>query len=246
MFMTKRMLVAFLLVCILAVVTIDLYAEGMFEDSPVGISADIAINSDYIWRGFMLDDNQVMQQGAYVSAYGFTVSIWGSFGIASDNSMDSDEVDYTVDYTYSTDAFSLSMGHTYYDFPSADLSSKEFYAGVGLNVASSPTLTLYRDYGDEDSGGGDGDYTVLELSHNFPLGESPVTFDLSGHVGYNDGLFIEGDGGDAAVGVGLTIPLTDTCSLSASVNYSVPFGDLEDAGGQDDKFYAGVVLAFGI
>ena len=165
----------------------------------------------------------------------------------SKNSWDTTEIDYAVDYTYSTDAFSLSIGHTYYDFPSFELSSKEFYAGVGLNVSSSPTLIWYRDYGDEDSGGGDGDYVVLGLSHSFPLGKSPVTFDLSGCIGYNDGLFIEGDGGNTAVGVGLTIPLTDTCSLSASVNYSVPFGDLEDAGdgGQDNKFYAGVVLAFG-
>ena len=221
--------------------------EGVLKDSPIGVSADIAINSDYVWRGFTLDDDTVMQQGIYISAHGFTASLWGSFDIDSDDSLNSDEVDYTVDYTYGRDKFSLSVGHTYYDFPSADIATKEFYVGAGIDMLLSPNLTWYHDYGDEDSGGGDGDYVVLELIHSLPLGERATTVDLSGHVGYNDELFIGGDGGDAAIGVGLTIPLTENCSFSPNINYSVPFGDLEDAndGNQDNRFYGGFTLTFG-
>ena len=94
MLMTRRMLVAFLMGCILTI-GVDVYAgeeEGILEGSHIQVSGDIAINSDYVWRGFMLDDDPVMQQGAYASACGFTVSIWGSFGIASDDGVDSDEI----------------------------------------------------------------------------------------------------------------------------------------------------------
>lgn len=113
----------------------------------------------------------------------------------------------------------------------------------------SPNLTFYYDYGDEDEGGGDGLYLIFEVSHSFPIlevGESAVSLDLSSHVAYNHELFIEGDGGDFAIRAGLTIPLNEYATLSPSVNYSVPVGDMEDEddGGQDDEFYFGSTLSF--
>ncbi len=249
MFMVRKMLGVFLVGCVLSlgVNVVGAYAkEGILVNSPLEVSADVAVNSKYIWRGFTLDDDPVMQQGIYASAYGFTVSMWGSFDIKTDDSLDSDEVDYAIDYTYDAGKFSLSAGYTYYDFPASDLHSQEFYIGTTLNTLLSPSLTWYRDFGDEDSGGGDGDYIVLALSHSLPLGKSPITLDLSGHVGYNNELFINGEGGDVAIGVGLTIPLTEKISLIPNINYSMPFGGLEDSndGNQDDQFYGGFTLAF--
>lgn len=221
--------------------------EGLLENTDIGISSDVGIYSKYIWRGFKLDDDPVMQSGIYTSIKGFTVSIWGSFDVGTEDSLNSDEVDYSIDYTYEfEDYLSLSVGHTYYDFPPADLFTKEFYIGVGFDVLLAPTLTWYRDYGDEDKGGGDGSYTVLGLSHSFPLGDSPVSLDLSGHVGYNDKLFIQGEGGDTAFSIGLTVPLTEKITFSPNANYSMPFGDLkdEDDGNQEEEFYYGFTMAF--
>ncbi len=220
--------------------------SGILQDSPVGVSADIAINSKYIWRGFTLDDDPVMQQGIYVSFYGFTLSVWSSLDMKGKDDLDSDEVDYGVDYTYETDKFSLSAGHTSYNFPEIDGKSREYYLGLGLNIPLSPTLTWYHDYGKEEKGGGNGDYTVLSLSHSIALGTSPVTLDLSGSVGYNNKLFIEGKGGDYNVGIGLSIPLTENFTLSPNINYSVPFGDLKKSsdGDQEEKFYGGITLSF--
>ncbi len=244
----KKLLTVILVIGILtgagaSVISIE---AGLLDDSDVEVSADLAINSNYMWRGFKLDDDPVIQPGIYVSACGFTASIWGSFDIDADDSLNSDEMDYCIDYTYSFDTVSLSIGHTYYDFPAGDCASKEFYLGAGLDVFLSPALTWYHDYADEDSGGGDGDYVVLDLSHSLPLGESSVTCDLAGHIGYNNELFIAGNGGDIGLSAGLTFPLTDKCSFSPNVNYSIPFGDLEDSddGNQDDEFYAGVILTF--
>ena len=245
----RKGLMVLLMVCLLSITfkVTNVYAEeGILVDSPVEVSSDVAINSKYIWRGFKLDDDPVMQPGIYISAYGFTASIWGSFDMDNDDSLNSEEVDYCIDYTYEIEKLSLSAGHTYYDFPAGDCASKEIYIGAGLDVLLSPSLTWYHDYADEDSGGGDGDYVELGLSHSFSLGDSPLSLELGGHLGYNNELFINGKGGDAALSVGLTIPLTEKASLSPSINYSVPFGDLEDAndGNQDDEFYAGVTLAF--
>lgn len=247
MFRKGKMLAMLSLCCILAAGAVDASVEeGILEDSPVEVTADIAVNSKYLWRGFMLDDDPVMQQGMYVSACGFTISVWGSMDIRADDSLNSDEVDYAVDYTYEGDRFNLSVGHTYYDFPPADASSKEFYVGVGLNAALSPTLTWFRDYGEEDSGSGDGDYVSLELGHSLPLGISPVSLDITGRMGYNSELFIDGEGGDIALGIGLNIPLTGEISFSPNVSYSMPYGDMEDPndGNQDNEFYGGFSLTF--
>lgn len=219
--------------------------EGLLEGSPVEVSADVAIYSKYIWRGFELDGDPVMQQGIYIGIGGFTAGVWESFDIDNDDSLNSDELDYVIDYTHQFDNFSLSLGHTYYDFPATDAASREFYVGVGLNIPLSPTVTWYHDYGEEDSGGGDGDYVVLELGHSFALTDT-VSLDLSGHVGYNNELFINGDGADVAFGAGLTFPLTEKITFSPNINYSIPFGDLEDSddGDQNDEFYGGFTLAF--
>ncbi|MCG2708352.1 MAG: hypothetical protein L6404_06910 [Candidatus Omnitrophica bacterium] len=224
-------------------------AKALLENTDIEVSSDIAIYSKYIWRGFKLDGDPVMQPGIYLSGYGVDLSIWGSTDIDSDDSITtSEEVDYSVGYshTFNDTPLTLSGGFTYYDFPASDGASREYYVGCSLDTMLSPGLTWYHDFGDEDSGGGSGDYVVLELGHSIPVGEFPVTLDLSSHVGYNNELFINGDGGDIGLGVGLTVQLTEICSLSPSVNYSSPFGDLEDSGdgNQDDEFYGGATVAF--
>ena len=216
--------------------------------SPVEIiSADISVSSAYVWRGFKLDGDPVIQPGIYISSYGVTLSAWGDFASGTgDYGLKQEEFDYAVDYTYKFDKISLSAGYTYYDFPSSKTHSREFYIGTGMDIPLSPTLTLYHDYGKEECGGGNGNYIVLAASHSVPIGKSPVSMNLSGHIGYNNELFIEGKGGDAALGMGLTIPLTEKLTFNPNVNYSMPFGDLEDSndGGQDNEFYGGFTLAY--
>ncbi|MFC1632346.1 TorF family putative porin [Candidatus Omnitrophota bacterium] len=220
-------------------------AEGILPGSPVEVSADVAIYNKYIWRGLTLDDDPVMQQGVYASMKGFTVSIWGSFDIDSDSDPNSDEVDYSIDYTRQFDNFSLSLGHTYYDFPAQDAASYEFYIGGTLDIPLSPSLTWYHDYADEDSGGGNGDYVILALAKSFHLtdiADTPISLDLSGHYGYNHELFVDDEGSDIGLGVGLTIPLTEKITLNPNINYSLPFGDTEDL--YNYEFVGGFNLAF--
>lgn len=216
---------------------------------PINIGGETGIYSDYIWRGFVLDDDPVMQSGANVSLYGLKASVWGSFDIHDSDDTDGDELDLTLDYTYKYKLLTLSAGNTWYRLTGTDGESIEFYIGSGLDVPGSPALTWYHDYGDEDDGGGRGDYFLLSAAHSFPLfklRENDMTFDVNGHIGYNHRLFIEGDGGDFAIGAGFTVPLNKYVSLVPSASYSVPFGDLRSAddGAQEDKFYFGGKVVF--
>ncbi|MBU0650509.1 hypothetical protein KKC59_01210, partial [bacterium] len=237
------------LVLLFGITVSGVYAEGgILEkyDIDLEVTADTAFNSEYMWRGFKLDDDPVMQQGVYIAGYGFTASVWGNFDIDSDDALDSDEVDYALDYTYEFKKFSASAGITYYDFPGTDAFSREYYVGLGLKTLLSPTITFYRDFGKESSGGGNGIYTVVGVSHSFNIGDDGVALDLSAHVGYNHELFIEGEGEDAGIGAALSIPLSEKVKLIPNINYSVPFDDLKDSndGNQDDEFYGGVKFEF--
>lgn len=224
--------------------------EGILPNLGIEASGTFDVYSKYIWRGFALDTDPVLQPGFNLSSHGFTFSFWSSWDFDNNDSLDSDEIDYVLDYTKEFEYLSASAGHTYYEFPGIDTFSKEFYVSLGLtNMPLSPALTYYYDYGDEVQGGGDGQYVTLDVSHSFTLiEEMDVTLDLNGRVGYNKELFIAGEGGDGLVSAGLSIPLTKDLSISPSVNYAMPFGDIDDSsdGNQRDRFYYGVSLAYSL
>ncbi len=213
----------------------------------IELSGSTDFYSKYIWRGFRLDDDYVWQPGFSVSGYGFEVNVWGSFDTDQNDGLSSDEIDTTVSYSRDFEDLSLSIGHIYYDFPSAGTFSKEIFLGFAYDTLLAPSLTWYHDYSRESQGGGHGDYFVLDLGHSLELNEDyGVTLDLAGHVGYNRRLFINGEGGDVAFSVGLTLPLTESLTMTPSLNYSIPYGDLEDSGdgNQEDEFYWGIGLSY--
>lgn len=215
------------------------------EGRIISVSEDFAINSKYVWRGFLLDDDPVLQSGISLGAGGFSGSIWGSFDIDNEDALTaSEEVDYVLSYSFSLKNLTFSLGHTYYDFPTAKIRSKEWFVGTEIDTLFSPSVTVYRDYEDEIDGGGFGTYTSLGLSHSLPLNKY-VTLDLSGSYGINHELFILGDGSDALFGASVSVVPGEGVTITPGIYYSVPFGDLKDSldGNQDSEFYSGVTVS---
>ena len=244
--MFKVVLATVSLAILLSVSTLSYAQDGVLVGTEISVSADTAIYSKYIWRGFKLDDDPVAQTGVTVGGYGFSLNLWGSMDIDNEDDLNSEEFDYTLDYTFETDEYSISVGHIWYTFPPSDAKSSEIYVGGTYNILLSPTLTWYHDYGDEEDGGGDGDYVLLNLGHSIPFPDSSVTFDLGGSLGYNNELFIEGSGGDVTLSAGLTAPFSSKCTGGLTLSYSMPYGDMEDEadGAQDSEFFAGLTLSF--
>jgi len=236
--------------------------EDLFPqyDIPLEISANLDFYDKYIWRGFRLDGDWVVQPAVTLSAYGFEGGFWGSFQLENEDPLAGDEVDGWIGY--STDLgfinedlqiFSVSLGNTWYSFPRASTGlsdgahAQEFYIGGAIDTLLSPNVTWYYDYSDEESGGADGSYLVFNGSHSFTVNETyGITLDISQDIGLNNEAFIAGDGGWSNTVIGMTIPLTERVSVSPVLAYSVPWGDLEDAsdGNQDDEFYGGVLMSF--
>jgi len=225
----------------------------------IEVSATTDYYSKYIWRGIKLDDDPVIQTGLTLSGYGVELTVWSSFDVDPEDAIDSDETDTIITYTHNfndlnlfgqdLDTFSVTVGHIYYDFSGSGLFSKEAMLAFAYDTFLSPSLTWYHDYSRESQGGGKGDYLVLDLSKSFDLNKDHgITLDTGGHVGYNKRLFINGEGGDLGFKLGLSIPLTSSLVMAPNINYSIPFGDLEDSddGNYEDKFFWGVGFSYAL
>lgn len=226
-----------------------LFGDFLKENNvEVAVSGTADFYNKYIWRGFVLDDDMVFQPGFAVSAYGFTVSGWGNFDLENKDSLNSDEIDTTVSYTFTpVENVSLTVGHIYYAFMQASTFAKEAYVSVGVSTLLSPVLSYYYDYSEESQGGGDGQYLALDISHSIPLiPEYNIALNLGAHAGYNNEDFIRGDGGDLLGTAGLAIPLTPNLTFTPKIAYAVPMGDLADAddGNQRERIYGGVSMAY--
>jgi hypothetical protein len=235
--------------------------DGIFSDLGIAVSGDMSYYSEYLWRGFLLDGDPVTQTGICVAGpaapFGkLTAKFWTSKDMDNRDSRASDEFDYILDYTYDFSLASVSFGHTYYDFPdqtgldgAPKTFSREFYAGVTLpKVILTPSLFIYRDYGNQNDGGGLGNYIVANLAYSKPVEVKgyKCSIDLSGHYGYNHRLFIRGHGSDIGLGAGFTVPLTKSMTVTPSVNYSAPMSDLKkkDDGAQEARMFTGVTLKY--
>lgn len=227
------------------------------KDIEVEVSGAVDFYNQYIWRGFKLDSDPVIQPSVTFAVAGFEGGVWASFDSDQDDgeSVNSDEVDgwigYGFDLGFIDEDWSIvgvSLGHTWYAFPGTDLYSKEFYLGFSVDTFLSPYFTWYNDYEDEAQGGADGNYYMFGIGHSFEVSEDyGITFDVGYELGLNSDAFITGDGGYNLFTAGLGVALSDNISMTPTIAFSSPFGDLEDSAGgnpQDDEFYAGVSMSF--
>ena len=132
-----------------------LASSGLFADetSDIEVSANIALTSNYIWRGMTQSDDSPAVQGGFDLGYkGFYAGVWGSnidFGEGADASAEFDfyagyaneiagigyDIGY-VQYTYPNDTDALNFGEAYlglsYDFEVVAINGK-YYVGIETN-----------------------------------------------------------------------------------------------------------------
>lgn len=258
---TKLLLIVFSAVVLSGVLSVsNVMAQTLLGDFlkekniDVQMSASVDYLDKYVWRGFLLDDDNVIQPAVTISANGFEGGFWGSWDVQNNDALSSDEVDGWIGYTFdcgflgeSWKKMSVSLGHTWYSFPEADAYSKEYYLGVSFDTFLSPYITWYKDYEDESQGGADGNYIMVGIDHSFELIEKyGISMNIGLEYGYNDNAFIDGTGSYLLTTLGFNIPLTENVTMTPKIGYSVPFDDLDSGGGNDqnEQLYGGVSLAF--
>ena len=184
------------------------------------VSANVAMTTDYRFRGASLSDEAIAIQGGFDLAFesGFYVGTWGSSIEPVGNS--EMELDLYAGYGGTVGALSYDVGVLGYFYPGGeDVAYGEVYGSLtGMLGLFETTGTVA--YAPEQDNLGDDDNLYLNLSGTAPLGDSGLTFTMG--VGYETGAFgdLDGDGDDkidftlafggSAYGVDWSIAYIDT------------------------------------
>ena len=149
----------------------------------VELSGNVALTTDYVWRGVSQTDGAPAIQGGFDAAFGngLYAGVWGSN--VDFDAEESLEVDLYAGWAGEYKGFGVDVGVIHYHYPTSGAESNfnELYAGVSFGPVS---LTQYfgLDLGSDDIGDRDlGNYTDL----NVDLGEFSG-FAFAAHVGYFD------------------------------------------------------------
>ncbi|MFP4381800.1 MAG: TorF family putative porin [Candidatus Sumerlaeia bacterium] len=242
-----------LVVMALFVLCMGAMAQDMMEgeDNPFGASASVDFYSKYIWRGWNVTDNEVVQPAIEATMeagpVGFLASAWANYDTAGEH--DFTEIDLTAEASVTVaEMVSVAMGYIYYRFPQVDLddgendavSTSELYASISAEVPASEDMdvelesAVYRDRDD-----GDGYYYVAGVSTAIPIAQEEtvgVTLDPSVSIGFNDQQWgADSSWADMLMVLGATVSLGDYFSFGPSLNYSYAL-DTQ----YDDWFFYGI------
>ncbi|MXO56336.1 hypothetical protein GRI36_05525 [Altererythrobacter gangjinensis] len=205
---------------------IDLGRESMAGDeepsSDLEISGNVAMVSDYRFRGVSFSDGDIALQGGVDVAHssGFYVGTWGS-SISGGTAFGELELDIYGGWSGEvSDGVSFDVGLLYYIYPTGDVPGIatdyfEPYASISYDLGPVST-TVGVAYAWEQDSLGSQDNLYLYTDFEMGIAETPLT--ASVHLGYTDGAFATDFGGNSFDwGVGLSYAVTD--SLSLGVNY---------------------------
>ena len=110
------------------------YAEE--KKSEIGVSANVALTSNYVWRGMtQSNDNAAIQGGFDVDYKGVYIGVWGSNISFTGNPDASVELDAYAGYTNNISKLTYDVGYIQYSYPndSKALNFGEAYLGLSYD-----------------------------------------------------------------------------------------------------------------
>jgi uncharacterized protein (TIGR02001 family) len=217
------------------------------------VEYDLMLASAYVWRGATFTDGAVLQPAVTIGhESGFSVSVWGNLDLSDVNELSGEfnELDLTLAYGIPTgSALGLEVGVIEYLFPNVDApATREIYGSVSFDVAFSPFLSLYYDFGEIDDF-----YGQMGLSHGGDL-STEISWQASAWVGYSSDGFARALGGtdsgfsDGNLSLELVIALSEAVSLGGFAQYVTSLDDgalpqvHRPAVGHDVEWVGGVSL----
>lgn len=230
-------------------------AQAQDETDPpaaVEVSGNVAITSDYRFRGVSLSGGDLAIQGGIDLAHesGFYVGTWGS-------SIDDGGTDLLGDVELDlyggwsgevAEGVTLDVGLLYYMYPTEDLGADtdyfEPYASLGFTLGPAEA-TVGAAYAFDQSALGDSDNLYLYTDFGIGIPNSPIS--LSAHLGYTDGVLappaLAGSTDDSGLDWALGASATVLGGLELSVAYVGTEGPSVD-GLTDDAVVATLGMSF--
>ncbi|GAB4137036.1 MAG: TorF family putative porin [Sphingomonadales bacterium] len=156
------------------------------QDSDLSLSANVAVVSDYRFRGVSLSQEDVAIQGGLDAGYkGFYVGTWGS-SIENFNGAEA-EIDVYGGYSFDVDAVTLDIGVIGYLYPGGTGTDYlEVYGSVGFSLAD-VGFTVGANYAPDQGNIGGTDNIYIYTSAEYAIPDTALS--LTGSIGYEDGAF---------------------------------------------------------
>lgn len=196
-------------------------AMAQEEESDISLSANVAIVSEYRFRGVDLSGGDIAIQGGVDVGLpaGFYVGTWAS----------STDEDTVVGYGHTEldvyggwtgelgDTVTLDVGVIGYLYPNSDAGNFDYFEGYASVAADlgPASVTVGAAYAPDQDSLGSRDNLYLYTDVGVGIGDSPLS--LSGHLGYTDGfLTYTTDGNAFDWSVGANIAVGENISLGVS------------------------------
>lgn len=236
----------FITVLILLSTAVNAWAED--EGGGLTVSADAGIFSKYIWRGYDLSDNIVVQPSLTLDYKGFSLNAWANVDTNPDADRKWNETDWTLSYETAAGPLSLGAGYIYYDLRGAE-DTKEIYIKAGYDTLLFPTLTIYKDIDLTP-----GYYFNLGLSHSVKVTED-ISMDFSGGLGYyishNDNIIEAATQKrykgfqDGLISAAMSIPINKSLTVSPGISYSFALSrKARELLGASSNTFGGITLTY--
>jgi hypothetical protein len=126
--------------------------EASGDDKLLSFGAEFDVNSKYIWRGVVYEDNLVVQPTAWVAAHGLTLSVWNNHTSQPGGGwMHANEVDLEASYAKELTGLETEVRFGYYSYPTqedspptGEMSVKLGVPFRGFSLATNQSLDVVR------------------------------------------------------------------------------------------------------
>ena len=229
------------------------FAQDEGAESPITVSGNVALTTDYRFRGVSLSGGDIAIQGGVDVAHesGFYVGTWAS-SIQGGTAYGEVELDVYGGWTGEVaEGVTIDAGLLYYVYPTTDdplnldpdTDYFEPYASVATTVGPvGATVGVAYAWEQDSLGGNDNLYVYSDFSLAVP--GTPVT--ASAHLGYTDGVlappFLAGTADDTGLDWSLGLSANVYGGLSLGVSYVGVEGPSVD-GFTDDTVLATISFA---
>lgn len=174
------------------------------SESPHEFNTNLALTTNYMFRGLSQTDNGPAVQGGFdylYDPYDFYAGVWASNVDSSSAGYDnaSMELDFYAGWTPSWQNLDFDLGYIRYQYPKTKTSennSDEFHLGLSYGGLGYFTPSYTAHYSDDFFGGGPAWYHDLGIEVPLSYG-----FTLAGHYGWNQFDDSAGNYDDYSVGV---------------------------------------------
>jgi uncharacterized protein (TIGR02001 family) len=201
----------------LAAVAVPASAEG-WGSGPPTLSANVALTTDYVFRGISQTGNDPALQGGFDASWGWWYGgVWASNVDFGDGDPADLEIDLYTGIRPTWKSFTFDLGVIGYEYPGVGTSGYDITEGK-LGVST----TLWENFGVGATGYfSDRDYQAYEFYGGYSFAQKWWMFkpSVSALIGFveTDGSYIAGD--YTYWNAGLTLGFWDKPNLSVDVRY---------------------------